>query len=72
VHALSRCDLEVFYQSRIAPNPGEEPFDDPSARVCGEANFGRIFAHDFDGNQRGRGGPSPRHIRLLVSAADWR
>ena len=49
--------LEVFYQSRIAPNPGEEPFDDPSARVCGvEATFESvIFAHDkFDGNQRGR------------------
>jgi hypothetical protein len=30
--------LEVFCQPSIAPDPGEEPFDDPMARVYGEAD----------------------------------
>jgi hypothetical protein len=30
--------------------PTEEPFDDPAARVDGEADLIGIFAHDFDGD----------------------
>ena len=39
----------------IAPNLGEEPFDDPAARVYGETDLVGIFALDFDGYQRCRG-----------------
>ena len=47
--------LEVLCQPSIAPNPGEEPFDDPAARVHGEADLIRVLAHDLDRDQRGLG-----------------
>ena len=51
--AESMVAFEVLCQPSIAPNPGEEPFDDQrrgfTAKPVG------IFAHDFDGDQRGRG-----------------
>src|SRR5208282_4655393 len=47
--------LEVFCQPSIASDPREEPFDDPAARVYGEADLVGIFAHDLDGDQHGRG-----------------
>jgi hypothetical protein len=37
-------------QPSIAPDPREEPFDDPAPRVNGEADLAEIFAHDFDSN----------------------
>ena len=53
----SRLDggLEVLRQPSIAPDPSEEPFDDPTARVYREADLIGIFAHDLDRDQRGRG-----------------
>jgi len=47
--------LEVLYQPSIELDPGEEPLNDPAAGVYSEADLVGIFAHDFDGNQRGLG-----------------
>ena len=47
--------LEVFCQPSIAPDPGEEPLDDPTPRVDGEADLIGVLAHDLDRDQRRRG-----------------
>src|SRR6478735_6969619 len=47
--------LEVFCQPSIAPDPGEEPPDDPTPRVDGEADLIGVLAHDLDRDQRCRG-----------------
>ena len=47
--------LEVFCQPPIAPDPREEPLDDPSPRVNGKADLIGVLAHDFDRDQRGLG-----------------
>ena len=47
--------LEALCQSPIAPNPSEEPFDDPAPRVYGEADLVGVLAHDLDRDQRGLG-----------------
>ena len=47
--------LEVLCQPSIAPDPGEEPFDDPAPRVNSEADLIGVLAHDLDRNQRGFG-----------------
>src|SRR6476660_9691096 len=43
--------LEVFCQPSIAPDPREEPLDDPTPRVNGEANLIGVLAHDLDRDQ---------------------
>ena len=45
--------LEVLCQAPIAPDPGEEPFDNPTPWLNGEADLIGVLAHDLDGNQRG-------------------
>ena len=45
--------LEVFCQPPIAPDPGEEPLDDPAPRLNGEADLVRGLAHDLDRDQGG-------------------
>ena len=47
--------LEVFGQPSIAPDPGEEPLDNPTPRVDGEADLIGVLAHDLDRDQRRRG-----------------
>ena len=47
--------LEVLCQSSIAPNPCEEPLDDPAPRVNSESDLIGILAHDLDRDQRGLG-----------------
>src|SRR4029077_21131657 len=49
------CGLEVLCQSPIAPDPREEPLDDPTPRVNGEADLIGVLAHDLDRDQRCRG-----------------
>ena len=49
--------LEVLGQPSIAPDPGEEPLDDPTPRVNGKADLIGIVAHDLDRDQRCSGGP---------------
>ena len=39
-------------QPSIAPDPREELFDDPAARVYGEADLINVLAHDLDRDQR--------------------
>jgi hypothetical protein len=47
--------LEVLFQAPITPGPGEEPLNDPTPWLNGEADLIGILAHDIDGNQRGLG-----------------
>ena len=47
--------LEVLCQPSIAPDPREEPFDNPAPRVNSEANLIGVLAHDFHRYQRGLG-----------------
>src|SRR4029077_11021908 len=47
--------LEVFCQSPISPDPREEPLDDPTPRVNGEADLIGVLAHDLDHDQCGLG-----------------
>ena len=42
-------------QAAIAPDPGEEAFDDPAPRVNSEADLIGILAHDLDRDQRSLG-----------------
>jgi hypothetical protein len=51
----SHGGLEVLRQPSIAPDPRKEPLDDPAPRVNSEADLVGIFAHNFDGDQRGPG-----------------
>ena len=45
--------LEVLCQPSIAPNPCEEPLDDPAPRVNSEADLIGVLAHDLDRDQGG-------------------
>src|SRR3984893_18784383 len=47
--------FEVLCQPPIAPDPREEPLDDPAPRVNSEANLIGVLAHDLDRDQRGLG-----------------
>jgi hypothetical protein len=47
--------LKSFCQPSIAPNPCEEPLDDPAPRVNGEADLIGVLAHDLDRDQGGLG-----------------
>jgi len=47
--------FEVLCQPPIAPDPREEPLDDPAPRVNSEANLTGVLAHDLDRDQRGLG-----------------
>ena len=51
----SRCCLEVLCQPPIAPDPGEEPLDDPAPRVNSEADLIGVLADDLDRDQCGLG-----------------
>src|ERR1019366_1284815 len=42
-------------QAPIAPDPDEEPLDDPTPWLNGEADLIGVFAHDLDGNQSSLG-----------------
>jgi hypothetical protein len=44
-----------FCQPSIAPDPREEPLDDPAPRVNSEADLIRVLAQDIDGNHRSLG-----------------
>ena len=56
--------LEVFCQPSIAPDPREEPVDDPTPRVNGEADLIGVLAHDLD--------RSSTRPRPSVSTSAWR
>jgi hypothetical protein len=45
--------FEVFCQSPIAADPGEEPLDNPASWLNGEADLIGVFAHNLDSDQRG-------------------
>src|SRR6266436_3008274 len=45
--------FEVLCQPPIAPNPREEPLDDPAPRINSEANLTGVLAHDLDRDQGG-------------------
>jgi hypothetical protein len=47
--------LEFLCQPSIAPNPREEPFDNPAPRVNSEADLIGVLAHDLNRDQRCRG-----------------
>lgn len=65
-------DLEVLHQAPVAPDPCEEPFDDPAPWVNGEADLVGILAHDFDSDQRGRGDLLTRVSAVGENALDER
>src|SRR6202040_1379356 len=64
--------LEVLGQPSIAPDPREEPLDDPTPRVDGEADLIGVLAHDFDGDQRCRGDLFPGISAVGEDALDER
>ena len=45
--------LEVLCQSPIAPDPGEEPFNNPAPWLNCEADLIGVLAYDLDRDQRG-------------------
>jgi Putative transposase of IS4/5 family (DUF4096) len=64
--------LEVFCQPSIAPDPREEPLDDPTPRVNGEADLIGVLAHDLDRDQRCRGDLFPGISAVGEDALDER
>ena len=64
--------LEVFCQPSIAPDPREEPLDDPAPRVNGEADLIGVLAHDLDDDQRCRGDLFPGISAVGEDALDGR
>ena len=40
--------LEVLCQAPVAPDPGEEPLDDPAPWLDGKADLIRVLAHDLN------------------------
>jgi hypothetical protein len=47
--------FDVFGEATVAIDPGEEPFDDPSARQHDEAGLTGDFADDLDAYGRSGG-----------------
>ena len=45
--------FEVFCQSPIAADAGEEPLDNPASWLNGEADLIGVLAHNLDSDQRG-------------------
>jgi hypothetical protein len=63
---------KIHRKPSIAPDPREEPLDDPAARVDGEADLIGVLAHDLDRDQRCRGDLFPGISAVGKDAPDKR
>src|SRR6202162_5279449 len=52
--------LEVLCQAPVAPDPGEEPLDDPAPWLDGKADLIGVLAHDLNRDQGSLGDLLPR------------
>src|ERR1039458_1126958 len=52
--------LEVLCQAPVAPDPGEEPLDDPAPWLDGKADLIEVLAHDLNRDQGSLGDLLPR------------